>query len=160
MMKANLAYVLIAAGSTVILGLFSWVTVELTKYLQSARFFAEHRTAQAILVRAVTAARVAVSSVFQAWVGDIKAAGGTLTDDEKKQAKEDAIAEWHRQMGTTGVELVKDVLGVSDLTSWASGLVEAAVHEVKLAGSSTPAPAPAANASPPPAKEAAVPPLA
>jgi len=67
-------------------------------------------TLNGVLTRLASTVETAVGSVYQQFVEPIKA-GGSLTDDQKAQAKAMALAEIKSHLGTKGLQELEYVLG-------------------------------------------------
>jgi len=91
----------------VILG--GWIAVKV-KALLDAKI--TNTTLNGVLSRLASTVETAVSSVYQQFVEPIKA-GGTLTDDQKAQAKAMALAEIKSHLGTKGLQELEYILGWS-----------------------------------------------
>jgi hypothetical protein len=88
-----------------------------------------------VLVRVDDAVFTAVKDLQQTVVEQIKAASadGKITDDEKKQIKEKALAAVKSHLGTKGLAEAASVLGLGGgaLEGLLSSKVESAVHDLR-----------------------------
>jgi hypothetical protein len=101
------------------------------------------------LVRLDEAVLTAVKKLQQTVVAEIKAASsdGKIDDAEKARIKAAALANVKSYLGTKGLRVLAEVLGLSSGTvdEFLGSRIEAAVHDLRLAERAT---APAAPAAP------------
>ena len=107
----------------VILG--GWIALKVKALLDA---HITNATLNGVLTRLASTVETAVSSVYQQFVEPIKA-GGSLTDNQKAQAKAMALAEIESHLGMKGLQELEYVLGWSSVQVDAnlSSHVEAAV---------------------------------
>jgi hypothetical protein len=95
----------------------------------------QNESLKGVLVRLDDAVFTAVKDLQQSVVEQIKAANadGKITDDEKKQIKERALASVKANLGTKGLAEVARVLGLDGgaLEGLLASKVEAAVHDLR-----------------------------
>ncbi len=140
--------------SPVLLAALTWAAAKLAQLIRAK---VQNEYLKGVLVRLDDAVFTAVKDMQQTVVEQIKAASadGKITDDEKKQIKEKALAAVKSHLGTKGLAEAAAILGLggSALEGLLSSKVEAAVHDLRRTapamtahggGASPLAPAPAA----------------
>lgn len=89
-----------------------------------------------MLVRLDDAVITAVKDLQQTVVAEIKAAttDGKISEAEKQRIKDAAVANVKSYLGTKGIRVLAEVLGLSGgaLDSFLGSKVEAAVHDLRL----------------------------
>ncbi len=140
--------------SPVLLAALTWAAAKLAQLIRAK---VQNEYLKGVLVRLDDAVFTAVKDMQQTVVEQIKAASadGKITDDEKKQIKEKALAAVKSHLGTKGLAEAAAILGLggSAFEGLLSSKVEAAVHDLRRTapamtahgGAASPlAPAPAA----------------
>ncbi len=142
--------------SPLLLAALTWAAAKLAQLIRAK---VQNEYLKGVLVRVDDAVFTAVKDLQQTVVEQIKAASadGKITDDEKKQIKEKALAAVRSHLGTKGLAEAAGILGLGGgaLEGLLSSKVEAAVHDLRrstpamngaaLGGAASPlAPAPAA----------------
>jgi len=90
--------------------------------------------ASGMILRAIDEVWAAVREISQTYVKKIKEgelSDGRLTDDEKKEAMEYALAVAKANIGTKGLRRLARVLGLGNLDSWLTTQAESAVVALK-----------------------------
>lgn len=142
--------------SPVLLAALTWAAAKLAQLIRAK---VKNEYLKGVLVRLDDAVFTAVKDLQQSVVAQIKKASsdGKITDNEKKQIKERAVASVKSHIGTKGLAEAAKILGLEGgaFDSLLSSKVEAAVHDLRRTaaiasgsshgGASSPlAPAPAA----------------
>ena len=125
------------------LAALTWAAAKLAQLIRAK---VQNEYLKGVLVRVDDAVFTAVKDLQQTVVEQIKAASadGKITDDEKKQIKDKALAAVKSHLGTKGLAEAASVLGLGGgaLEGLLSSKVESAVHDLRR---STPAMSGAAN---------------
>ena len=118
--------------SPVLLAALTWAAAKLAQLIRAK---VQNEYLKGVLVRVDDAVFTAVKNLQQTVVEQIKAASadGKITDDEKKQIKEKALAAVRSHLGTKGLTEAAAILGLggSALEGLLSSKVEAAVHDLR-----------------------------
>ena len=129
--------------SPLLLAALTWAAAKLAQLIRAK---VQNEYLKGVLVRVDDAVFTAVKDLQQTVVEQIKAASadGKITDDEKKQIKEKALAAVKSHLGTKGLAEAASVLGLGGgaLEGLLSSKVESAVHDLRR---STPAMSGVAN---------------
>lgn len=129
--------------SPLLLAALTWAAAKLAQLIRAK---VQNEYLKGVLVRVDDAVFTAVKDLQQTVVEQIKAASadGKITDDEKKQIKDKALAAVKSHLGTKGLAEAASVLGLGGgaLEGLLSSKVESAVHDLRR---STPAMSGAAN---------------
>jgi len=118
--------------SPLLLAALTWAAAKLAQLIRAK---VQNEYLKGVLVRLDDAVFTAVKDMQQTVVEQIKAASadGKITDDEKKQIKEKALASVKSHLGTKGLAEAAAILGLggSALEGLLSSKVEAAVHDLR-----------------------------
>lgn len=119
-------------SSPLLLAALTWAAAKLAQLIRAK---VQNEYLKGVLVRLDDAVFTAVKDLQQSVVEQIKAASadGKITDDEKKQIKERALASVKSHVGTKGLAEAAKVLGLEGgaLETLLSSKVEAAVHDLR-----------------------------
>ena len=128
----DLMYSILVHGNSVIAWVGAFAVALIGKYVIAK---IESDKVRGVAGRALTEVDSAVEEVWVTYVEALKegAADGNLTDDEKQEAKDRAIAIAKTNLGAKGVERLLRILGVDNVDGWLGTKVEAAVSRRKLA---------------------------
>lgn len=122
--------------SPVLLAALTWAAAKLAQFIRAK---VQNEYLKGVLVRLDDAVFTAVKDLQQSVVEQIKAASadGKITDEEKKQIKDRALASVKSHLGTKGLAEVAKVLGLEGgaLEGLLSSKVEAAVHDLRRTAS-------------------------
>jgi len=125
--------------SPVLLSALTWAAAKLAQLIRAK---AQNEYLKGVLVRLDDAVFTAVKDLQQTVVGAIKdaSADGRITDDEKRQIKEKALASVKSHLGTKGIGELAKILGLegSALDGLLSSKIEAAVHDLRRAEAAAP----------------------
>ena len=120
--------------SPVLLAALTWAAAKLAQLIRAK---VQNEYLKGVLVRLDDAVFTAVKDLQQSVVEQIKAASadGKITDEEKKEIKEKAMAAVKSHIGTKGLAEAAKVLGLEGgaLEGLLSSKVEAAVHDLRRA---------------------------
>jgi hypothetical protein len=120
------------ALSPLLLAALSWLSLQIATFIK-ARVRSERL--RGVLERVDDAVFVAVREVEQVFVSSLKSASadGALTPDERKSAKEAAVAAARSYLGAKGLVELARVLGIplEDVERVVSARVEAAVYNLR-----------------------------
>mgnify|MGYP001577004250 FL=1 len=118
--------------SPLLLAALTWAAAKLAQLIRAK---VQNEYLKGVLVRVDDAVFTAVKNLQQTVVEQIKAASadGKITDDEKKQIKDKALAAVKSHLGTKGLAEAAAVLGLGGgaLEGLLSSKVEAAVHDLR-----------------------------
>jgi hypothetical protein len=118
--------------SPLLLAALTWAAAKLAQLIRAK---VQNEYLKGVLVRLDDAVFTAVKDMQQTVVEQIKAASadGKITDDEKKQIKDKALAAVKSHLGTKGLAEAAAILGLggSALEGLLSSKVEAAVHDLR-----------------------------
>jgi hypothetical protein len=118
--------------SPLLLAALTWAAAKLAQLIRAK---VQNEYLKGVLVRVDDAVFTAVKDLQQTVVEQIKAASadGKITDDEKKQIKDKALAAVKSHLGTKGLAEAASVLGLSGgaLEGLLSSKVESAVHDLR-----------------------------
>jgi len=149
----DVAFTALQVVSPVLVAALTWAAAKLASFIRSK---VDNEYLRGVLVRLDDAVVTAVKDLQQTVVAEIKAAtaDGKISETEKQRIKDAAVANVKSYLGTKGIRVLAEVLGLSGgtLDSFLGSKVEAAVHDLRLterAVSAAPAPKPAAEASRP-----------
>jgi len=119
-------------SSPVLLAALTWAAAKLAQLIRAK---VQNEYLKNALVRLDDAVFTAVKDLQQSVVEEIKAASsdGKITDEEKKQIKDRAIAAVKSHLGTKGLAEAAKILGLEGgaLEGLLSSKVEAAVHDLR-----------------------------
>lgn len=120
--------------SPVLLAALTWAAAKLAQLIRAK---VQNEYLKGVLVRLDDAVFTAVKDLQQSVVEQIKAASadGKITDEEKRQIKEKAMAAVKSHLGTRGLAEAAKILGLEGgaLEGLLSSKVEAAVHDLRRA---------------------------
>ena len=135
--------------SPVLLAAVTWAAAKLAQLIRAK---VQNEYLKGVLVRLDDAVFTAVKDLQQSVVEQIKAVStdGKITDDEKRQIKERAVATVKSHIGTKGLAEVAKILGLggSALETLLSSKVEAAVHDLRQSADAATGVAPGGAPSP------------
>ena len=118
--------------SPLLLAALTWAAAKLAQLIRAK---VQNEYLKGVLVRVDDAVFTAVKDLQQTVVEQIKAASadGKITDDEKKQIKDKALAAVKSHLGTKGLAEAASVLGLGGgaLEGLLSSKVESAVHDLR-----------------------------
>jgi uncharacterized protein YidB (DUF937 family) len=120
--------------SPVLLAALTWASAKLAQLIRAK---AQNEYLKGVLVRLDDAVFTAVKDLQQTVVAAIKeaSADGRITDDEKRQIKDKALAAVKSHLGTKGIAELAGILGLEGgaLDGLLSSKIEAAVHDLRRA---------------------------
>ena len=118
--------------SPLLLAALTWAAAKLAQLIRAK---VQNEYLKGVLVRVDDAVFTAVKDLQQTVVEQIKAASadGKITDDEKKQIKDKALAAVKSHLGTKGLAEAAAILGLGGgaLEGLLSSKVESAVHDLR-----------------------------
>ena len=118
--------------SPLLLAALTWAAAKLAQLIRAK---VQNEYLKGVLVRLDDAVFTAVKDLQQTVVEQIKAASadGKITDEEKKQIKDKALAAVKSHLGTKGLAEAASVLGLGGgaLEGLLSSKVESAVHDLR-----------------------------
>jgi len=118
--------------SPLLLAALTWAAAKLAQLIRAK---VQNEYLKGVLVRVDDAVFTAVKDLQQTVVEQIKAASadGKITDDERKQIKEKALAAVRSHLGAKGIAEAAGILGLGGgaLEGLLSSKVEAAVHDLR-----------------------------
>jgi hypothetical protein len=119
--------------SPVLVAALTWAAAKLAGFIRSK---VDNEYLRSVLVRLDDAVITAVKDLQQTVVAEIKAAtaDGKISEAEKQRIKDAAVANVKSYLGTKGIRVLAEVLGLSGgaLDSFLGSKVEAAVHDLRL----------------------------
>lgn len=119
--------------SPVLVAALTWAAAKLATFIRSK---VDNEYLRGVLVRLDDAVVTAVKDLQQTVVAEIKAAtaDGKISEAEKQRIKDAAVANVKSYLGTKGIRVLAEVLGLSGgaLDSFLGSKVEAAVHDLRL----------------------------
>jgi hypothetical protein len=122
----------VEALSPLLLAALSWLSLQVAAFINTR---VRNERLRGVLDRVDDAVLVAVREIEQVFVSRLKnaSAGGELTADERKDAKEAAVAAARSYLGARGLVELGKVLGISldDVDRVVSARVEAAVYNLR-----------------------------
>lgn len=138
----NVGLKILEISSPVLLAALTWAAAKLAQLIRAK---VQNEYLKGVLVRLDDAVFTAVKDLQQSVVEEIKAASadGKITDDEKRQIKERALASVKSHLGTKGLAEIAKVFGLEGgaLETLLSSKVEAAVHDLRRTAPLAAAPA-------------------
>lgn len=131
-MDGNIGLKVLELLSPLLLAALTWAAAKLAQLIRAK---VQNEYLKGVLVRVDDAVFTAVKDLQQTVVEQIKAASadGKITDDEKKQIKEKALAAVRSHLGAKGIAEAAGILGLGGgaLEGLLSSKVEAAVHDLR-----------------------------
>ena len=119
--------------SPVLVAALTWAAAKLASFIRSK---VDNEYLRGALVRLDDAVVTAVKDLQQSVVAEIKAASadGKISEAEKRRIKDAAIANVKSYLGTKGIRVLAEVLGLSGgaIDNFLGSKVEAAVHDLRL----------------------------
>jgi tellurite resistance protein len=119
--------------SPILVAALTWAAARLASFIRSR---VDNEYLRGVLIRLDEATLVAVKDLQGTVVAEIKAASadGKISDAEKQRIKAAAVSNVKSYLGTQGIHILGQVLGLSDgaLDRFLGAKVEAAVHDLRL----------------------------
>ena len=133
MKYTEVALTIVQLLSPLLMAALTWAAAKLADFIKRK---VDNEYLRGVLVRLDEAVVTTVKDFERTVVAEIKRArsNGKITEAEKRQIKEAAVANVKSYLGPKGIRVLGDVLGLSDgsLDSFLGAKVEAAVHDLRL----------------------------